>query len=313
MVTHSRDRGRGHEGCRQQRLQQLDTVQASWSIGADQLALLRDQSLELLARYHDAEWIDARLYETEIRNLRLFGYGVKGFTLSMIETAIEVSRARFPGGFAGAGPADFVVLSRDDDTLNLELLEQQFAPASDDRLRSDHGRNDGDDDKFLLGLVGFLSALPVLLLSPVVGVVVELAVRLHAAERVPVRAVVAELHAGNGTRVLGEDLPPAPGDAVGVAEAEAVGVEREPEQVEAGRRAGLARRRARCARCPRTRGRAPRWRAGTRRRSRRARPPSTARRRRRRRSGRNARPPRGRNARSAGRPRARAGALRARR
>lgn len=35
----------------QQRLQQLDTVQASWSIGADQLALLRDQSLELLARY----------------------------------------------------------------------------------------------------------------------------------------------------------------------------------------------------------------------------------------------------------------------
>ncbi|WP_202843696.1 hypothetical protein [Luteimonas saliphila] len=35
----------------QQRLQQLDTVQASWSIGADQLALLRDQTLDLLARY----------------------------------------------------------------------------------------------------------------------------------------------------------------------------------------------------------------------------------------------------------------------
>lgn len=52
---------------------------------------------ELLGRYHDAEWIDARLYETEKRNLRLFGYGVKGFTLSMIETAIELSEGRITG------------------------------------------------------------------------------------------------------------------------------------------------------------------------------------------------------------------------
>ncbi len=34
-----------------QRLDQLATVQSSWSIGAGQLALLRDQSLDLLARY----------------------------------------------------------------------------------------------------------------------------------------------------------------------------------------------------------------------------------------------------------------------
>ena len=34
-----------------QRLDQLATVQASWSIGAGQLTLLRDQSLDLLARY----------------------------------------------------------------------------------------------------------------------------------------------------------------------------------------------------------------------------------------------------------------------
>jgi putative hydrolase of the HAD superfamily len=34
---------------------------------------------------------EARLVEVERRNLALFGYGVKAFTLSMIETAIEVS------------------------------------------------------------------------------------------------------------------------------------------------------------------------------------------------------------------------------
>lgn len=35
----------------QQRLAQLDTVRASWTTGAAQLALVRDQSLDLLARY----------------------------------------------------------------------------------------------------------------------------------------------------------------------------------------------------------------------------------------------------------------------
>jgi putative hydrolase of the HAD superfamily len=38
--------------------------------------------------------LDARLAETELRNLAHFGYGVKGFTLSMIETAIEVTNGR---------------------------------------------------------------------------------------------------------------------------------------------------------------------------------------------------------------------------
>lgn len=35
--------------------------------------------------------VSARHYATERRNLELFGYGVKGFTLSMIETAIEAT------------------------------------------------------------------------------------------------------------------------------------------------------------------------------------------------------------------------------
>jgi putative hydrolase of the HAD superfamily len=38
--------------------------------------------------------VDASLAATERRNLEHFGYGVKGFTLSMIETAIEVTDGR---------------------------------------------------------------------------------------------------------------------------------------------------------------------------------------------------------------------------
>lgn len=45
----------------------------------------------LLARHHDAEIVDAQLYETEMRNLEFYGYGIKSFTLSMIETATELT------------------------------------------------------------------------------------------------------------------------------------------------------------------------------------------------------------------------------
>jgi putative hydrolase of the HAD superfamily len=49
---------------------------------------------ELLSGYHSREWIEARLYDTEIRNLKHFGYGIKAFMLSMIETAIELTEGR---------------------------------------------------------------------------------------------------------------------------------------------------------------------------------------------------------------------------
>ena len=52
----------------------------------------------LLARYHPPEWIQERLFATEMKNLRHFGYGIKGFTLSMIETSIELTEGRVTGG-----------------------------------------------------------------------------------------------------------------------------------------------------------------------------------------------------------------------
>ncbi|MBT8155328.1 HAD family hydrolase [Epibacterium ulvae] len=42
------------------------------------------------------EQLDRLLMDAETRNLGRYGYGVKGFTLSMIETAIEVTDARVP-------------------------------------------------------------------------------------------------------------------------------------------------------------------------------------------------------------------------
>lgn len=46
---------------------------------------------ELLSRYQDAETVDRTLFATEMHNLELYGYGAKGYTLSAIETAIELS------------------------------------------------------------------------------------------------------------------------------------------------------------------------------------------------------------------------------
>lgn len=51
----------------------------------------------LLARYHTPEWIRERLYQAETRNLEHFGYGVKAFALSMIETAVELTEGRISG------------------------------------------------------------------------------------------------------------------------------------------------------------------------------------------------------------------------
>ena len=51
---------------------------------------------ELLAPYAEPEHIDAQLLAVERRNLAVYGYGVKGFTLSMIETALTIAEQRLP-------------------------------------------------------------------------------------------------------------------------------------------------------------------------------------------------------------------------
>jgi putative hydrolase of the HAD superfamily len=48
----------------------------------------------LLGRYHDAATVDRTLFATEMRNLELYGYGIKGFMLSAIETAIQLTAGK---------------------------------------------------------------------------------------------------------------------------------------------------------------------------------------------------------------------------
>ena len=52
---------------------------------------------EILSDYHDPDWVDRKLFETEMANLHRFGYGIKSFALSMIETAIELTEGRITG------------------------------------------------------------------------------------------------------------------------------------------------------------------------------------------------------------------------
>ncbi|MFP6705104.1 MAG: hypothetical protein VCE75_03520 [Alphaproteobacteria bacterium] len=45
---------------------------------------------EILDRHAPHNQVQTHLHELEVRNQKLFGFGVKGFTLSMIEAAIEI-------------------------------------------------------------------------------------------------------------------------------------------------------------------------------------------------------------------------------
>ncbi len=54
--------------------------------------LTEQRFTELLSEHGAHEVITARLLAAERRNLAFYGYGVKGFTLSMIETAVEVTK-----------------------------------------------------------------------------------------------------------------------------------------------------------------------------------------------------------------------------
>ncbi len=58
--------------------------------------MTQERFAELLRDFVEAGPLMERLLEAERRNLGHYGYGVKGFVLSMIETAIEVTEERVP-------------------------------------------------------------------------------------------------------------------------------------------------------------------------------------------------------------------------
>lgn len=55
------------------------------------------QFADLLSTWHPPASVRERLFATEMKNLGHFGYGIKGFILSMIETAVELTEGRVSG------------------------------------------------------------------------------------------------------------------------------------------------------------------------------------------------------------------------
>lgn len=59
--------------------------------------ITQERFADLLRDHADPDHLSDRLLAAERRNLGHYGFGVKGFVLSMIETALEVTENRVPG------------------------------------------------------------------------------------------------------------------------------------------------------------------------------------------------------------------------
>jgi putative hydrolase of the HAD superfamily len=57
-------------------------------------AVTEERVADLLAPYVDPDTLERELLAVERRNLAVYGYGVKGFTLSLVETALAVTGGR---------------------------------------------------------------------------------------------------------------------------------------------------------------------------------------------------------------------------
>ena len=57
----------------------------------------QEELSRVLSTYQTPEMIERLLLETETRNIPYFGYGIKSFGLSMIETALEISEGNIEG------------------------------------------------------------------------------------------------------------------------------------------------------------------------------------------------------------------------
>lgn len=77
------------------------------------------QFTQLLQAYQTPETLSEVLYQTEVRNLPLYGFGIKGFILCMIETAQQVSANRVSPAIIG----EIIALGHDLLQKPIELLE----------------------------------------------------------------------------------------------------------------------------------------------------------------------------------------------
>ncbi|MFI2742890.1 HAD family hydrolase [Zhouia sp. PK063] len=74
---------------------------------------------QLLSGYETTNKIDQELFHTEIKNLELYGYGIKGFVLSMVECALDLSN----GNVDAATIHKILNLGKDMLTKPVEILD----------------------------------------------------------------------------------------------------------------------------------------------------------------------------------------------
>ena len=89
--------------------------------------LTEERFLDLLADHANADHLAERLLNAERRNIQRYGFGIKGFILSMIETALEVTENRVPGDVI----SDLIETGKDMLSHPIELL-----PGAEDTVRS---------------------------------------------------------------------------------------------------------------------------------------------------------------------------------
>ena len=77
---------------------------------------VQDHFAALLSDYGDPGTIHAHLLEVERRNIPRYGYGIKGFMLSMIETAVDLGGANLPATVTAS------ILSLGQEMLNHPIL-----------------------------------------------------------------------------------------------------------------------------------------------------------------------------------------------
>ena len=94
--------------------------------------LTQERFAALLADHAESDHLAERLIAAERRNLGHYGYGVKGFVLSMIETAIEVTEERVPARVI----AELIAAGQEMLAHPIELLPE--ARAAIEALAADH-------------------------------------------------------------------------------------------------------------------------------------------------------------------------------
>ena len=85
----------------------------------------------LLSNYETPNKIEQELFQLEMKNLPYYGYGIKGFVLSMIETALEISNDTLPQSTIG----DLLKIGKEMLDKPIELLA-----GVEEVLHSLHGR-----------------------------------------------------------------------------------------------------------------------------------------------------------------------------